>query len=56
VGHHACAAYLQDLVDYNDAGFPLVAGDGVIPISRLQNARGAEADCPEMAITLDEDD
>ena len=53
-GHNQCAAVPPDLVDVDDLGYAHERGDGTVAPDREHAARLAVANCPEHAISLDE--
>ena len=46
-----CAELLPELIDLDDWGYPIVAG-GPVPDDLLDDARGAVAACPLLALRL----
>lgn len=54
-GHNRCYAIAPELFDVDDLGYAHEAGDGVVPIGQVEQARLAAANCPEQAITILED-
>ena len=52
-GHGLCAALLPELVDLDDWGFPVVAGD--VPPSLTSQARRAVLACPALALRMKRD-
>jgi len=55
-GHNRCYALAPTLFEFDDYGYASAVGDGEVPADQESNARLAAANCPEYAITLDEDD
>jgi ferredoxin len=55
-GHGRCYDLAPDLFGDDDEGFGRVLGDGVVPTEKEREARLAVANCPERAISLDEED
>jgi ferredoxin len=53
-GHNRCYALAPELFDVDDYGQALVIGDGVVPPELESKARLAVANCPELAITIEE--
>jgi ferredoxin len=54
-GHGRCYAVAEELFAPDDLGNGREIGDGTVPPGLEQKARLAVANCPEQAITLDED-
>ena len=54
-GHNRCYALAPTLFEFDDYGYASVVGDGQVPPDQEANARLAAANCPEFAITVDED-
>ena len=55
VGHNRCYALAPELFDVDDYGQAVVIGDGSVPGALEDKARLAVANCPEYAISLEED-
>ena len=55
-GHNRCYALAPDVFDVDDLGFATVIGDGVVPPALQAGARAAVANCPEYAITIEDED
>ena len=53
-GHNRCYALAPELFDVDDYGYASEIGDGTVPTALADKARLAAANCPELAITLDE--
>ena len=53
-GHNRCYALAPELFDVDDYGYASETGDGTVPSELADKARLAVANCPELAITLDE--
>ena len=53
-GHNRCYALAPELFDVDDYGYAHEIGDGTVPAGSEERARLAAANCPELAITLDE--
>ena len=53
-GHNRCYALAPELFDVDDYGTAVVIGDGTVPPDLEDKARLAAANCPEYAITVDE--
>jgi ferredoxin len=51
-GHGVCAELLPELISLDEWGYPLIAGDGVIPARLARTARRAVTDCPALALLL----
>lgn len=54
-GHNRCYALAPTLFEFDDYGFASAAGDGRVPPDQEDAARLAAANCPEYAITVEED-
>ena len=54
VGHGRCYALAPDLFEPDDIGNAKVVGDGVVAGGLEEDARLAEANCPECAVVLEE--
>lgn len=54
-GHNRCYALAPELFDVDDYGTAVLLIDGEIPSELEAKARLAVANCPEYAITIDED-
>jgi ferredoxin len=53
-GHNRCYALAPELFDVDDYGYASATGDGVVSPELEDKARLAAANCPELAITVDE--
>lgn len=53
-GHNRCYALAPELFDVDDYGYATPSGDGTVPPELADKARLAAANCPELAITIDE--
>lgn len=53
-GHNRCYALAPDLFDVDDYGYAHELHDGVVPDRHEAQARLAEANCPEHAISISE--
>ena len=53
-GHNRCYALAPELFDVDDYGQALVIGDGRVPPELEEKARLAVANCPEYAISIEE--
>ncbi|HUB42675.1 MAG TPA: ferredoxin [Streptosporangiaceae bacterium] len=51
-GHGLCAELLPELVTLDEWGYPVLAGDGTVPLWLAREARRAVTDCPALALTL----
>src|SRR3569832_681466 len=51
-GHNRCKAIAPELFELDELGNAHAAGDGIVPAGRYDQARLAQANCPEFAITL----
>lgn len=54
-GHNRCYALAPELFDVDDFGQAVVLGDGTVPAALEHKARLAVANCPEYAISLDDE-
>ena len=54
-GHSRCYALAPDLVDVDDLGYAFVLGTGAVPDGLEDRARLIIDNCPEFAITIEED-
>jgi ferredoxin len=54
-GHGRCYALAPELFESDDYGNSHELGDGVVPPGREEQARLAAANCPELAVILEED-
>ncbi len=52
-GHNRCYALAPDLVEIDEYGYATAIGDGEVLPELEEQARLAEANCPEFAITLE---
>jgi ferredoxin len=55
-GHGRCYDLAPDLFGEDEDGYGVVLGDGRVPPGREEDARLAEANCPEAAVGLVEED
>jgi ferredoxin len=55
-GHGRCYDLAPDLFGEDEDGYGVVLGDGRVAPGRLEDARLAEANCPEAAVELVEED
>jgi len=53
-GHGRCYALAAAVFQPDDLGNAEVVGDGTVPAGEEERARLAAANCPELAITIDE--
>ena len=51
-GHGICAELLPELISLDEWGYPVIAGDGVIPARLARTAGRAVTDCPALALVL----
>ena len=51
-GHGVCAELLPELITLDDWGYPLLAGDGTVPLWLTREARRAVTGCPALALAL----
>lgn len=54
-GHNRCFVVAPDLFELDDYGYAHEVGDGTVPPAMEEKARLAVVNCPENAITLEED-
>ena len=54
-GHGRCYDLAPDLFGEDGDGYGVVLGDGRVPPGREEDARLAEANCPEAAVELVEE-
>ena len=54
-GHSRCYALAPDLGDVDDLGYAFVLGTGAVPDGLEDRARLSVDNCPEFAITIEED-
>jgi ferredoxin len=55
-GHNRCYAIAPELFDVDDYGQSVVIGDGTVPPDLAEKARLAVANCPEFAISIEENE
>ncbi|MEK9775876.1 MAG: ferredoxin [Quisquiliibacterium sp.] len=53
-GHNRCKQVAPDLFSLDEYGMASVIGDGKVPADQHEQARLAQANCPEFAISLTE--
>ncbi len=54
-GHNRCKKLAPALFELDDYGLARVAGDGIVPAGMEEQARLAEANCPEFAVSVTEE-
>ena len=54
-GHNRCAAIAPGLVEIDDLGYAHERGDGTVPADQVKAAELAVANCPEQAISLEDE-
>ena len=54
-GHNRCKVLAPELVDVDDEGYAVIKGDGVVPEELRGKAQLAVDNCPEFALSLEED-
>lgn len=54
-GHGRCWTVAPGLFDSDDLGNGVVVGDGAVPPDRERDVRLAAANCPELAVIVEED-
>jgi ferredoxin len=52
-GHGLCADMAPEVIEKDDWGFPVVAGDGVVPHALLKIVNRAVDACPAAALVLE---
>jgi ferredoxin len=55
-GHNRCYALAPELFDVDDYGNAVVIGDGMVAPELADKARLAMANCPEYAISIQDDE
>jgi ferredoxin len=55
-GHNRCFVVAAELFWLDDSGYAHEVGDGTVPEGQEEKARLAVTNCPEQAISLEEDD
>jgi ferredoxin len=53
-GHNRCYALAPELVDVDDMGMAFVLNEGEVPAALEDKARLCVANCPEFAISIEE--
>jgi ferredoxin len=53
-GHGRCYDLAPDLFGEDEDGYGVVLGDGQVPPDREDDARLADANCPEAAVEIEE--
>jgi ferredoxin len=51
-GHNRCVAVAPTLFGLDDEGYATAVGGGVVAVRLTENARLAEANCPEQAVVV----
>lgn len=54
-GHNRCYALAPELFDVDDLGYASALNDGEVPPGLEEKARLAVANCPEYAISIDDE-
>jgi ferredoxin len=54
-GHNRCYSIAPDLFEVDDYGYATEVGDGTVPAGMEDKARLAAANCPEFAISIEDD-
>jgi ferredoxin len=54
-GHNRCYALAPELFEVDDLGYSHERDGGVVPAGQEENARLAVANCPEYAISIEEE-
>jgi ferredoxin len=55
-GHNRCYALAPELFEVDDYGYSSTVGDGTVPPELEDKARLAEANCPEFAVHVVDDE
>lgn len=53
-GHNRCFAVAEELFDIDEYGYAHEKGDGEVPPELEEKAKLAVANCPELAITIED--
>ncbi len=54
-GHNRCFVVAGELFELDDSGYAREVNDGKVPADLEEKARLAVTNCPELAISIDED-
>lgn len=54
-GHNRCKVLAPELIDLDDEGYAIVKNDGVVPADLRDKAQLAVDNCPEFALSVEED-
>jgi ferredoxin len=54
-GHNRCYAIAPELFEVDDYGYATEVGDGTVPAGMEEKARLAVANCPEFAISIEDE-
>ncbi|MFV0534236.1 MAG: ferredoxin [Cumulibacter sp.] len=54
-GHNRCMVLQHELIEADDEGYAVVLEDGSVPEDLLHKAQLAVDNCPEFALTLEDD-
>lgn len=54
-GHNRCKKLAPALFELDDYGLAAVVGDGIVPAGMEEQARLAQANCPEFAVSVTEE-
>ena len=54
-GHNRCFVLAAELFDVDDLGYAKEKNDGVVPTELEKKAQLAVDNCPELAITIEDD-
>lgn len=54
-GHNRCKVLAPELIDVDDEGYAVVKNDGEVPEDLRDKAQLAVDNCPEFALSLEED-
>ena len=54
-GHNRCFVVAGELFELDDSGYAKEVNDGKVPVGLEEKARLSVTNCPELAISIDED-
>lgn len=54
-GHNRCMVLAPELIEADDEGYAVILGDGTVPENLHGKARLAVDNCPEFALSLEDD-
>ena len=55
-GHNRCFVVASELFELDDSGYAREVGDGKVPAGLEEKAHLSVTNCPELAISIGEDD